>query len=165
MQALLAFQGLAVSLLCAFCFPETAHRLGIDRIREERRAEEGDGVSSKKTRWQRIREDIVILNPLAPLKLLMLPHVLMIVSFALARTISALTLLLAEPQLFLRPHVYICGAGSAIVYRRTTLQHHKHCVSSSRSLLEPLLTYLSCLSESWDAFTSPKGPVTLSPPK
>jgi MFS family permease len=78
MQWLLFAMGVVASLLCLFCFPETAHERGIDLIREERRRERGETTARKMGWW----EDSVFvwLNPLAPLRLLMLPHILAMVS-------------------------------------------------------------------------------------
>lgn len=101
MQYLLAGMGLIASLLVIFLLPETIHFKGVDIIREERKqarllkgvesgqnSKEGSLVEGKGSRWSRwVGEEewvVLWLNPLAPLKLLIHPHILAIVHIFLS---------------------------------------------------------------------------------
>lgn len=75
MQWLLFAMGVLASGLCVACFPETSHLKGIEVLRAER------GEEAQVGRVRKWRRDWVWLNPLEPLKLLMLPHILAMVSF------------------------------------------------------------------------------------
>ncbi|GAA5876347.1 hypothetical protein JCM8547_008889 [Rhodosporidiobolus lusitaniae] len=92
MQWLLCGMGVVASLLCFFCFPETAHARGVDVIREERlarRAEEQgvemeelrvkeDGMRKEMGWLRRWYCDLVWtwLNPISPVRLLLHPNIL-----------------------------------------------------------------------------------------
>lgn len=87
MQWVLFGMGAVVTTLCYFFFPETSHERGIDVIRADRRREEEEerkeGVvarGEKKGLLARLSRDVVWLNPITPLRLLLLPHILCIVS-------------------------------------------------------------------------------------
>jgi hypothetical protein len=101
MQYLLFAMGVVASLACFFFLPETAHYRGIDSIREERAAalllhggsgeEEGGKEGGVRGWWKGYSKDwiIVWLNPLAPLKMLVHPHILAMVSPLLRSLILA----------------------------------------------------------------------------
>ncbi|KAM0790479.1 hypothetical protein ACM66B_003355 [Microbotryomycetes sp. NB124-2] len=97
MQWLLFAMGASGTLLCAFCLPETAHQRGVDLIREERRQQAIDegrvAEASPKRWWKKWDVNIVWMNPLRPLRLLMLPHILALSlnsSFVLMSTYTVL---------------------------------------------------------------------------
>lgn len=86
MQWLLFAMGVVASLLVLFFLPETSHVLGVDLIREERKArraeeEKESRVGRSEGVWARWTRDWVVvwLNPLAPLKMLLHPHILAMV--------------------------------------------------------------------------------------
>lgn len=88
MQWLLFAMGVVASLLVLFFLPETSHVLGVDLIREERNSkreaeEKESGVVRERSEgvWERWTRDWVVvwLNPLAPLKMLLHPHILAMV--------------------------------------------------------------------------------------
>ncbi|KAK4049269.1 hypothetical protein OIV83_004205 [Microbotryomycetes sp. JL201] len=97
MQWLLFAMGASGALLCAFCLPETAHQRGVDLIREERKQlaiEEGrNGDVTEQKPWWKPDVTIVWMNPLRPLRLLLLPHILALSlnsSFVLMSTYTVL---------------------------------------------------------------------------
>ena len=89
-QWLLTGMGALAAFLLGVLLPETSHARGIDTIRAERAAEREQSGRAKI--W---RDDWIIiwLNPLAPLKLLARPHILLVSltsSFVLMSTYSKL---------------------------------------------------------------------------
>ncbi|KDE08499.1 hypothetical protein MVLG_01279 [Microbotryum lychnidis-dioicae p1A1 Lamole] len=78
MQWILCGLGVIASVLCFLYFPETAHEIpieGIIRARRQKRANEGLPIEP---RWKSSLCSFLWLNPLAPLRLLLLPHILAI---------------------------------------------------------------------------------------
>lgn len=75
--------GLIACLLVTFFLPETSHTRGIDLIREERarvlaaRSDEeiASAAMASISIWDR-RKDVVLINPLATLRILVNPHIL-----------------------------------------------------------------------------------------
>lgn len=133
MQWLLFAMGVSASALCFFCFPETIHERGIDaRRREEAEArrreaeksgeivqsdsgEEVDGKATVAMRWWDLRRwEVIWLNPLEPLKLLLLPHILLMVSCDRGET-EALPLILfllpTEPDELLCSDEHVHGVS------------------------------------------------------
>jgi len=88
--------GTVGSVLVIFAFPETAHVKGADLIREARREAARNASPSEKALVKPGRFDdwvVVVLNPLAPLKLLARPHILamgLTSSFVLMSTYTVL---------------------------------------------------------------------------
>lgn len=114
MQWLLFAMGVLAAALCFFLLPETIHERGIDVLREEcgRDAAKdvigNDAESQARTSasslqpkpWWDVRSwEFLWLNPLEPLKLLMLPHILMMVG---AREMPAVNNCFSSGYLFLQ---------------------------------------------------------------
>ncbi|SCV68223.1 BQ2448_344 [Microbotryum intermedium] len=78
MQWILCGLGIIVSVLCFLYFPETAHEIPIEGIIEARRQKRADEGLPTEPRWKSSLMSFVWLNPLAPLRLLLLPHILSI---------------------------------------------------------------------------------------
>lgn len=101
MQWLLFGMGVVASLLSLLCFPETIHEKGIVAIKRERRREreergevefDKEGKGKLATWWG--ESTFLWLNPLAPLRLLMLPHIA-----AMVRVSVAVPILVADELL------------------------------------------------------------------
>lgn len=86
MQYLLFAMGAVGSLLVAFLLPETSHRRGVDLIRQQRQQALDDRTEEEvkrdeakvETWWEARTKDwiVIFLNPLAPLRILVNPHIL-----------------------------------------------------------------------------------------
>ncbi|SCZ90003.1 BZ3500_MvSof-1268-A1-R1_Chr1-3g01717 [Microbotryum saponariae] len=78
MQWILCGLGVIASVLCFLYFPETAHEIPIEGIIQARRKKRADEGLPTEPRWKSSLCSFVWLNPLAPLRLLLLPHILAI---------------------------------------------------------------------------------------